>query len=112
MDLSTSYMGLPLRNPVVVSSCGLTNSVDGVRACADAGAGAVVLQASDEPGLISTHMHADGQYEDLLQVPQGVSNGYDVTRAGEAFIQMNGNAVFRRAVATLEAFGRRAGLRE
>ena len=70
------------------------------------GAGAVVLQECDQPGIISTHIHADGQYEDLLQVPQGVSSGYDVTRAGEAFIQMNGNAVFRRAVATLDSIAR------
>ncbi len=70
------------------------------------GAGAVVLQEADEPGLISTHIHSDGKYEDLLQVPQGVSRGYDVTRAGEAFIQMNGNAVFRRAVATLDSIAR------
>ena len=70
------------------------------------GAGAVVLQETDEPGIISTHIHADGQYEDLLQVPQGVSQGYDITRAGEAFIQMNGNAVFRRAVATLDSIAR------
>jgi 3-oxoacyl-[acyl-carrier-protein] synthase-3 len=70
------------------------------------GAGAVVLQECDEPGIISTHIHADGQYEDLLQVPQGVSSGYDITRAGEAYIQMNGNAVFRRAVATLDSIAR------
>ena len=70
------------------------------------GAGAVVLQEADEPGIISTHIHADGQYEDLLQVPQGISQGYDITRAGEAFIQMNGNAVFRRAVATLDSIAR------
>jgi 3-oxoacyl-[acyl-carrier-protein] synthase-3 len=70
------------------------------------GAGAVVLQECDEPGIISTHIHADGQYEDLLQVPQGVSVGYDITRAGEAYIQMNGNAVFRRAVATLDSIAR------
>ena len=70
------------------------------------GAGAVVLQECDAPGIISTHIHADGQYEDLLQVPQGVSSGYDVTRAGDAFIQMNGNAVFRRAVATLDSIAR------
>jgi 3-oxoacyl-[acyl-carrier-protein] synthase-3 len=70
------------------------------------GAGAVVLQETDKPGILSTHIHADGQYEDLLQVPQGVSSGYDVTRAGEAFIQMNGNAVFRRAVATLDSIAR------
>jgi 3-oxoacyl-[acyl-carrier-protein] synthase-3 len=70
------------------------------------GAGAVVLQAADEPGIISTHIHADGQYEDLLQVPQGVSAGFDVVRAKEAYIQMNGNAVFRRAVATLDGIAR------
>jgi len=70
------------------------------------GAGAVVLQASDEPGILATHIHADGQYEDLLQVPQGVSVGYDVTRAGGAFITMEGNAVFRRAVATFDNIAR------
>lgn len=70
------------------------------------GAGAVILQASEEPGLISTHMHSDGQYEDLLQVPQGISSGYDAVRAQEAYIQMNGNAVFRRAVATLDSIAR------
>lgn len=70
------------------------------------GAGAVVLQEADEPGILSTHIHSDGQYEDLLQVPHGISSGYDVTRAGKAFIQMNGNAVFRRAVATLDSIAR------
>ena len=45
VDLSTKYMGLNLHNPVVVSSCSLTNSVEGVRRCADAGAGAVVLKS-------------------------------------------------------------------
>jgi len=70
------------------------------------GAGAVVLQETDKPGILSTHIHADGQYEDLLQVPQGISQGYDITRAGEAFIEMNGNAVFRRAVATLDSIAR------
>ena len=70
------------------------------------GAGAVVLQRSDEQGIISTHIHADGQYEDLLQVRQGVSQGYDAVRAEEAFIEMNGNAVFKRAVATLDSIAR------
>ncbi|MDH3266256.1 MAG: beta-ketoacyl-ACP synthase 3, partial [Gammaproteobacteria bacterium] len=65
------------------------------------GAGAVVLQKSDEPGVISTHIHSDGQYEELLHVPQGIGTGYDAIRREGAFIQMNGNAVFRRAVATL-----------
>ena len=70
------------------------------------GAGAVVLQKSDEPGIIATHIHADGQYEDLLQVKQGISQGYDAVRAEEAFIEMNGNAVFKRAVATLDSIAR------
>ncbi len=70
------------------------------------GAGAVVLQASDEPGILATHIHADGKYEDLLQVSQGISVGYDKTRSGEAFISMEGNAVFRRAVATFDNMAR------
>ncbi len=44
-DLSTQYMGLTLRNPIIVSSCDLTKSVSGIRKCADAGAGAVVLKS-------------------------------------------------------------------
>jgi len=70
------------------------------------GAGAVVLEASDEPGVLSTHIHANGEYEDLLQIRQGVSRGYDITRKGEAFIEMNGNAVFKRAVATFDSIAR------
>jgi len=70
------------------------------------GAGAVILAASDEQGIISTHIHSDGQYEDLLHVPQGIGTGYDAIRNEEAFIHMNGNAVFRRAVATLGSIAR------
>jgi len=44
-DLSTRYMGLRLENPIIVSSSGLTSTVDGVRRCADAGAGAIVLKS-------------------------------------------------------------------
>jgi 3-oxoacyl-[acyl-carrier-protein] synthase-3 len=70
------------------------------------GAGAVVLEACDEPGVMATHIHADGQYEELLHVKQGISIGYDITRKGEAFIEMQGNAVFRRAVATFDKIAR------
>jgi 3-oxoacyl-[acyl-carrier-protein] synthase-3 len=70
------------------------------------GAGAVVLQAADEPGILSTHIHADGEYEHLLQVEQGVSVGFDITKAGGAYIKMEGNAVFRRAVATFDTMAR------
>ncbi len=70
------------------------------------GAGCVVLQASEEPGILATHIHADGQYEDLLQVRCGVSVGYEQTQAGGAFIEMIGNAVFKRAVATFDNMAR------
>jgi 3-oxoacyl-[acyl-carrier-protein] synthase-3 len=70
------------------------------------GAGAVVLEACDEPGVMATHIHADGEYEELLHVKQGISIGYDITRKGEAFIEMQGNAVFRRAVATFDKIAR------
>jgi 3-oxoacyl-[acyl-carrier-protein] synthase III len=65
------------------------------------GAGAVVLEASDEPGILSTHLHADGRYEKLLYVPYGVSDGLDRVEAGEAKVRMRGNEVFRIAVNTL-----------
>jgi 3-oxoacyl-[acyl-carrier-protein] synthase-3 len=70
------------------------------------GAGAVVIEACDEPGIMATHIHANGEYEELLHIRQGVSIGYDVTRKGEAFIEMNGNAVFKRAVATFGAIAK------
>lgn len=44
-DLRTSYLGLELANPILVASSGMTGSIDGVRRCADAGAGAVVLKS-------------------------------------------------------------------
>ena len=65
------------------------------------GAGAVVIQASDEPGIISTHLHADGQYKDLLTVPAGISQGYDKVRKNEAHLNMEGGEVFKVAVNTL-----------
>ena len=63
------------------------------------GAGAVVLQASDQPGIINTHLHADGRYEDLLYVDNGVS----LKKEGECYMRMAGNAVFKMAVNTLDA---------
>jgi len=65
------------------------------------GAGAVVIQASDTPGILSTHLHADGQYKDLLTVPSGISEGYDNVQQGKAFVKMQGNEVFKMAVNTL-----------
>ena len=65
------------------------------------GAGAVVLQASKEPGILSTHLHADGAYKELLTVPAGISENYQVLARGEAKVMMQGNEVFKMAVNTL-----------
>lgn len=65
------------------------------------GAGAVIVQADDEPGIMSTHLHADGSYESLLTVPSGISQGYDQVLKQSAFIEMKGNEVFKMAVNTL-----------
>ena len=65
------------------------------------GAGAMVLKASEEPGILSTHLHADGQYKELLTVNGGVSENVELFREGGAFVQMKGNEVFKTAVNTL-----------
>jgi len=65
------------------------------------GAGAVVVEASDEPGIISTRLHADGEYESLLRVPGGISKGFDKEAGMGAFVEMRGNEVFKMAVTTL-----------
>lgn len=65
------------------------------------GAGSVVLEASEEKGIISTHLHADGQYENLLTVPYGVSTGTRQLLDGAVGITMRGNEVFKMAVNTL-----------
>jgi len=66
------------------------------------GAGAVVLEASEQPGILATRLHADGRFAELLQVPGGP--GQVPSRLDEAsrFIQMRGSEVFKLAVATLE----------
>ena len=70
------------------------------------GAGAVLLRASNEAGVISTHIHSDGKFENLLHVPAGISSGYENIRQEAAFIQMKGNEVFRKAVGTLGSIAR------
>jgi dihydroorotate dehydrogenase (fumarate) len=56
VNLATKYMGLTLKNPIIVSSCSLTHSAEGVKRCADAGAGAVVLKS-----LFEEQINADVQ---------------------------------------------------
>ena len=67
------------------------------------GAGAVVLKASEEPGILSTHIHADGGYKELLWNPVGVSVGFkpEEKNAGVRVL-MAGNEVFKVAVKTLD----------
>ena len=67
------------------------------------GAGAVVLEASPEPGILSTHIHANGHHADLLTANVGVSRGFDgiEENEGKPELQMKGNEVFKVAVRTL-----------
>jgi 3-oxoacyl-[acyl-carrier-protein] synthase-3 len=62
------------------------------------GAGAVVLGASSEPGIIATHIHADGRHKELLRTTTGASTGMHEP----ALMRMEGNAVFKMAVNTLD----------
>ena len=63
------------------------------------GAGAVVLQGSDAPGILSCHLHADGSYQNALSVPGSVCGG---KVEGRPFLRMEGNAVFKFAVRVLD----------
>jgi len=65
------------------------------------GAGAVIVQESDKPGILSSHLHADGSYADLLTVPMGISKDQQRFRDEGAHITMKGNEVFKMAVNTL-----------
>jgi 3-oxoacyl-[acyl-carrier-protein] synthase III len=63
------------------------------------GAGAVVLDASSEPGVLATRLHADGSYSNILCVPGGIKGG---AIDGSAFLYMDGQAVFKLAVSVLD----------
>lgn len=65
------------------------------------GAGAVLIDAADEPGILSTHIHSDGQYKDLLYLPTASGRGCGDSGSGNCFLQMQGNEVFKVAVNTL-----------
>jgi 3-oxoacyl-[acyl-carrier-protein] synthase-3 len=67
------------------------------------GAGAVVLEASDTPGILATELHADGRHVDILCTPGAVSNGQVM---GVPFLKMDGQAVFKLAVGVLEDVAR------
>ncbi|MDQ3025599.1 MAG: ketoacyl-ACP synthase III [Pseudomonadota bacterium] len=69
------------------------------------GAGAVVLEASDEPGILSSHLRADGSYAGILNVPGHVCGG---AVQGDPTLKMDGGAVFKLAVRVLEDSAREA----
>jgi 3-oxoacyl-[acyl-carrier-protein] synthase-3 len=63
------------------------------------GAGAVLLSASEEPGILATKLHADGSHADILSIPGNLAGG---AVAGSGFLYMDGPAVFKLAVTVLE----------
>jgi 3-oxoacyl-[acyl-carrier-protein] synthase-3 len=63
------------------------------------GAGAIVLSASSEPGILATKLHADGRHADILSIPGNLAGG---AIAGSGFLYMDGPAVFKLAVSVLE----------
>ena len=67
------------------------------------GAGAVILEASDQPGILATDLHADGKYKDILCVPGHVNRGGIL---GDPVLKMDGQAVFKLAVGVLEKTAR------
>lgn len=64
------------------------------------GAGAILLEASDMPGILSTHIHSDGEYDELLYLPNPQAASA-ITQDEAGFICMRGNEVFKVAVNTL-----------
>ncbi len=93
------------RNALVIGAETLSRIVDWTdrKTCVlfGDGAGAVVLQASATPGILSTHLHADGQYGALLQVPTGVSKRATEDGDSYPYMEMQGNEIFKIAVNTL-----------
>lgn len=63
------------------------------------GAGAVILKAAEKPGILSSHLHADGRYRDVLCTPASIANGQV---SGSPFLTMEGSAVYKFAVKAFE----------
>ncbi|GAW85596.1 3-oxoacyl-[acyl-carrier-protein] synthase III [Bathymodiolus platifrons methanotrophic gill symbiont] len=109
---SGSIFGLDMANQYIKSGAAKTVLVVGTEICSRIvdwtdrgtcilfgdGAGAVLLQAADEAGILSTHIHSDGRFEDLLNCPNPQALGKAETTA---YISMKGNEVFKVAVNTL-----------
>ncbi|MCK5356200.1 MAG: ketoacyl-ACP synthase III [Methyloprofundus sp.] len=109
---SGSIFGLDMANQYIKSGAAKTVLVVGAEICSRIvdwtdrgtcilfgdGAGAVLLQGADEAGILSTHIHSDGRFEDLLNCPNPQALGEDNTTG---YISMKGNEVFKVAVNTL-----------
>jgi 3-oxoacyl-[acyl-carrier-protein] synthase-3 len=97
-----------VKNALVVGAETLTRMIDwtdrGTCVLFGDGAGAVVLQADAEAGIISTHMHADGGKKELLYNPKGVSVGFDTSLPNAGVkVLMAGSDVFKYAVKALDS---------
>ena len=107
MDIASRFIATgAARRALVVGADTFTRIIDwqdrGTCILFGDGAGAVVLEAAGEPGIIDSRLHADGRYKELLWVPAGVSSGYDQTQRNAAFVEMRGSEVFKVAVHTLK----------
>jgi 3-oxoacyl-[acyl-carrier-protein] synthase-3 len=97
-----------VKNALVVGAETLTRMIDwtdrGTCVLFGDGAGAVVLKADAEAGIISTHMHADGGKKELLYNPKGVSVGFDTSLPNAGVkVLMAGSDVFKYAVKALDS---------
>ena len=94
MDLSTTFMGIKIANPLIVSSSGLTSTVDKVKACADQGAGAVVLKSLFEEQLITGKTMLANQDEMYFWYPEAVDfvNSISVEDGTAAYLKLIENA--------------------
>ncbi len=94
-----------VRRALVVGAETLTRMIDwndrGTAVLFGDGAGVVLLEASDEAGVLSTHIHANGGHANLLCADVGVSRGFKNEPGGGLKVLMSGNEVFRVAVRTL-----------
>lgn len=92
-----------VKTALVVGSEALTRAVDwndrSTCVLFGDGAGAVVLQVSDEPGIYSTHLHADGRHKDLLYMNSSFSTQQNSDE--RSYLQMEGREVFKTAVTEL-----------
>ncbi len=87
--------------PYVLSAAFLVLAACGGTPQAKTETGAVIVKASDEPGIIATHLGADGQYKELLYYPVGASKDLHKAGTDDVGITMRGNEVFKVAVKTL-----------